>query len=182
MNAYKPIILRMLLSVVISMLAAWVINEGSYQLLRDPAVRDEPRQVLLTIPDGTAAKIAAGQPVFDLPQEMTFVEGDLLVIRNQDTVSHQLGPVWVPAQSSGVLQLGGAANYSYTCSFETSKTFGVNVEPRWSMGLRIEGALEIGLPSAAIMGLYSFLVFPIKKKPAKPGLAAIPGGESTKGL
>lgn len=182
MNAYRPIFIRIFLSVVICMLAAWLINEGSYMLLRDPTARDQPRQVVLTIPDGTAAKLAAGQPVLDLPKEMSFVEGDLLIIRNQDSVSHQLGPVWVPAQSSGVMQLGVAANYSYTCSFEASKTFGVNIQASWSPGLRLEGTLEIGLPSAAIMGLYSFLVFPIKKKPAKAASAAISSGSPAKGI
>ena len=56
---------------------------------------------------------------------MTFVEGDLLIVRNQDSVSHQLGPVWVPAQSSGVLEVVTANNYSYACSFQEDQVMGI---------------------------------------------------------
>ena len=95
---------------------------------------------------------------------MTFVQGDILVVKNEDSVSHQLGPVWVPPQSNGVLQLDQANDYEYTCSFQTSKVLGIEVRERLTTGTRIEGALAIGLPSSVMLALYSFLVFPLKPR------------------
>ncbi len=95
---------------------------------------------------------------------MTFVEGDILVVKNQDSVSHQLGPVWVPPLSNGVLQLNQANNYAYTCSFQTSKVLGIEVLPRLTTQVRIEGMLAMGLPSSVMIALYSFLMFPLKPR------------------
>jgi hypothetical protein len=164
MKFSTAILLRIALSLLIGMIAGWLISEGSYRLLKDPGVRDQSREIELVIPEGTAARVAAGEDVLSLPQKMSFVEGDLLIVKNQDTVSHQLGPVWVPPQSSGVLLVGAANDYIYTCSFQTSKVFGVEVRQNLSMETRIQGALAVGLPSTVILGLYSFLIWPIKSQ------------------
>lgn len=165
MNLKSAIFIRMLLSLVIGLVVGWLISEGSYLLLKDPGTRDSANRIELVIPEGTAQRIASGEDVLSLPQKMTFVEGDLLIVKNQDTVSHQLGPVWVPPQSSGVLEVGLANDYLYDCSFQTSKQFGIEVRQRLTFETRLQGALSIGLPSAVILGLYSFLVFPIKTRP-----------------
>ena len=99
-----------------------------------------------------------------LPETMTFVEGDLLIVRNQDTASHQLGPVWVPAQSSGVLEDGHRQHlFLRLLVFEGPGVGGQGLE-RLTLGMRIQGALMIGLPSAVMIALYSFLIFPLKSK------------------
>jgi hypothetical protein len=90
------------------------------------------------------------------------VEGDLLIVRNEDTVSHQLGPIWVPPQSSGVLQIDAASDYSYACTFSPTKYFGLEVHPQLTLNSRIQGILAMGLPTVVMIALYSFLVFPIK--------------------
>ena len=156
------VLLRVAICLLIGIAGGWLISEGSYQMNKDHGARDEPRQVELVIPAGTAEKLAKGETGLDIPATMTFVEGDILVVRNQDSVSHQLGPVWVPPQSSGVLQIQEANTYSYACSFEKSKIFGLNVLPRLTLSSRIEGVLAVALPSAVMLALYSFLVFPLK--------------------
>ena len=105
-----------------------MVSEASFLATPNPAQRD-PHRVELVIPAGTAEKIKAGQPVPSIPETMSFVDGDLLVVRNQDLVSHQLGPVWVPPQSSGVLQVSNDTSYSVECSFTRSKVFGLDVQP-----------------------------------------------------
>ena len=164
MKTSTAVLLRFVISLAIAMVGAWVVNEGSYRLLKDPSARDEARRVELVIPAGTAERVAAGEDVLSLPREMAFVEGDLLVVKNQDSVSHQLGPVWVPPLSSGVLEVGQANDYSYSCTFQTSQEMGIKVNPRLTPSTRIQGTLAIGLPSAVMIGLYSFLVFPLKPK------------------
>jgi hypothetical protein len=159
---FFAVLLRTAICFLIGVAGGWLISEGSYQLNKDPGARDEPRQVELVIPAGTAEKLAKGEAVLDIPAKMTFVEGDVLVVRNQDSVSHQLGPVWVPPQSSGVLQIQEANSYSYTCTFQQSKILGLDVLPRLTLASRVEGVLAIALPSAVMLTLYSFLVFPMK--------------------
>jgi hypothetical protein len=157
---------RILISILIGLAGAWIVSEASYQLNKDPAARDEANRVELVIPAGTAESIANGEAPVGIPSRMTFVEGDLLIVRNEDSVSHQLGPVWVPPQSSGVLQIGTASDYSYACSFSDTKVFGLEVHPQLTLEARIQGTMAMGLPSSVMIALYSFLVVPIKKKPA----------------
>lgn len=53
-----------------------------------------PRVVSLTIPDGTAARLAAGEDVGDvLPSRLTLRVGDTLELVNQDSTFHIYGPV-----------------------------------------------------------------------------------------
>ena len=156
---------RILISIAIGVVGAWIVSEASYQLNKDPDARDEANRVELVIPAGTAERIASGEPAAGIPSRMTFVEGDLLIVRNQDSVSHQLGPVWVPPQSSGVLEIGAARDYSYTCSFSDTKYFGLEVHPQLTLSARIQGVLAMGLPSSVMIALYSILIVPIKTKP-----------------
>jgi hypothetical protein len=164
------ILLRVAICMLIGVAGGWLISEGSYQLNKNPGTRDEPQRVELVIPAGTSAKLAKGEVVSDIPAKMTFVEGDLLVVRNQDSVSHQLGPVWVPPQSSGVLQIQEANTYSYACTFEASKVLGLDVLPRLTLASRVQGVLAVALPSTVMLALYSFLVFPLK--PSDPVIEA----------
>lgn len=164
MKTPLAVLLRFGLALIIGVTAGWVISEVSYQTTKDSNKRDQAGSVEIIIPAGTAARIAAGEDALSLPPKMTFVVGDLLIVRNQDSVSHQLGPVWVPAQSSGVLEMGSASSYIYACSFEVDKVLGIDVLPSLTLGMRIQGALTIGMPSAVMIGLYSFLIFPLKQK------------------
>lgn len=156
---------RILISILIGVVGAWIVSEVSYRLNKDPNSRDEANRVELVIPAGTAERIANGEPALGIPNRMAFVEGDLLIVRNEDSVSHQLGPVWVPPQSSGVLQIDTASDYSYVCTFSDTKYFGLEVHPQLTLNSRIQGVLAMGLPSSVMIALYSILVVPIKKKP-----------------
>ncbi len=160
------IAIRVAICILVGVLGGALVSEGSYQANHTSNARDDARQVVLEIPAGTADRLAKGETVQDIPTSMTFVVGDVLVVKNSDTVSHQLGPVWVPPQSSGVLQIELADEYSYACSFEKSQYFGLTVLPQLTIESRIQGALTIGLPTALILGLYSILVWPLNKQKA----------------
>jgi len=166
MKASVAIYPRIFISLLIGLGGAWLDSESSYHLLKDPQTRDNARQIVLTIPPGTAERIAAGEDTLTVPSTMTFVEGDLLIVRNEDSVSHQLGPVWVPPGSSGVLEVGAPNNYTYNCSFQKSKAFGMEVLPALTGSTRLEGVLAMGLPTSLMLALYSFLVFPLKTRPS----------------
>ena len=94
---------------------------------------------------------------------MTFVVGDTLLVKNDDAVDHQLGPLWIPAGSSASLALDAVQSYAYACSFQPAKVFGLDVREALTLGTRINGILYSGLPLGGLMALYS-LILPVKKK------------------
>ena len=79
------------------------ISEFSFIFLRETA--RPPREVVLTIPAGTAEKVARGEQPPSIPLDMVFVVGDTLVVKNEDVVDHKLGQLWIPASSSAQLSL-----------------------------------------------------------------------------
>jgi len=148
----------------------WVVSESSFMATPDRTQR-EPQRVELLIPEGTAERIKEGLPIPSIPTNMTFSEGDLLVVKNMDVVSHQLGPVWVPPQSSGVLQVGSESVYTYHCSFTQTQVFGLDVQPALTDGTRIQGILLVGLPTGVMLALFTLAV-PEQKKDPEPGSEA----------
>jgi hypothetical protein len=92
---------------------------------------------------------------------MVFMMGDTLVVKNEDTVDHQLGPVWVPPGSTASLALEKPNKYAYSCSFIPSKYLGLDVRQATTIGVRLT-ALAISAPTVtALIFIYSLLVFPI---------------------
>jgi hypothetical protein len=64
---------------------------------RGAVLREEARRVVIIIPPGTAERIEAGDPASVPPHQIEMVLGvqDILVIDNQDTVWHEVGPYWI---------------------------------------------------------------------------------------
>ena len=105
---------------------------------------------------------------------MVFVLGDTLTVRNEDTVNHQLGPIWVPPGTTGSLLLEQAQNVVLSCSFQPSRYLGLDVRQSTTAGIRLIG-LVVSVPTlGALIFIYSLLVYPIKpKKPASQELEPV---------
>ena len=97
---------------------------------------------------------------------MTFVVGDKLVVRNEDSVDHKLGPLWIPANSSAQLSLDQEASLAYECTFQPGKYFGLDVHEPLTTGTRIYGIFYVAIPMAILIALYSVLFTPKKKENA----------------
>ena len=162
MNAStRPYILRAIVILAISTFIALAINEGVYFFQREDYDRG-PQTVKILIPEGTADKVAQGDELPTLPESMVFVVGDVIEVKNEDVVDHQLGPIWVPPGTTGSLVLEEANKFSYTCSFSPTNYFGLDVRQPTTLATRLTG-LMISAPSMAVfLFIYSFLVFPIK--------------------
>jgi hypothetical protein len=162
---------RILASLVLGVFLAWVFSEVAFLILRDSSDR-APRNVELVIPAGTAERVAAGQPVPAIPANLTFVLGDVLTVQNQDTASHQLGPLWIPAGANASLSMDRENNFAYECTFQTTKYFGLDVRPRVTTLTRVQALTLAGPPMAALLFVYSFVMWPLrqnkKTKPAQP--------------
>ena len=156
------IIKRILISILLGLILAAITTEVSYQLLKRE--NREPQRVELVIPAGTAQSIANGETPPSIPEDMTFVVGDTLVVINQDEVDHQLGPLWIPAGTSASLNLDTEENYVLECSFQTTQIFGLDVLQPVTFGTRLTGILFAGFPLGALFAVYSILLVPDKKK------------------
>src|SRR3972149_4829745 len=160
---FTPYIIRLVIVFVIAALVAIAINEGAYlfQVDRNDRVAGVVR---LVIPLGTAEQVAQGEPAPGIPDKMSFVVGDVLEVKNEDTVDHQLGPVWVPPSTTGRLVLKEANRFSYSCSFSPDKYLGLDVLQRTSFATRLTG-LAISAPTlAALLFIYSLAAFPMKPR------------------
>lgn len=125
-----------------------------------------PRQIVLTIPEGTADQVARGEQPPAIPQNMTFVVGDKLVVKNDDSVDHKLGPFWIPAKSSAQLSLDQEESLAYECTFQPDNYFGLDVREPLTSSTRIYGIIYVALPMAILIALYSFGMPPKKKENA----------------
>ena len=157
----RTIVFRIIISILIGLLLGTAINEVSFLFLRDTA--RAPKVIELVIPKGTAEEVARGETPPTIPDSMIFVVGDTLLVKNNDTANHQLGPLWIPAGSSASLSLNDAQSYTYSCSFQPGQYFGIDVHEALTLGTRLYGILYTGLPLGIVIASYS-LIMPVKKK------------------
>jgi hypothetical protein len=156
------VIKKILFSIMLGLLLGVLISEVPFLFLRDTARM--PREMVLTIPAGTADQVARGEQPPSIPENMTFVVGDRLVVKNNDSVDHKLGPLWIPANSSAQLSLDQEESLAYECSFQTGNYFGLDVREPLTPGTRIYGIVYVAFPMAILIALYSFVMPPKKKE------------------
>lgn len=155
------VIKRILISTGLGLLFGVLISEVPFLFLRDTARM--PREIVLTIPAGTADQVARGEQPPSIPQNMMFVVGDRLVVKNDDSVDHKLGPLWIPPNSSAEFSLDQEESFAYECSFQPGNYFGLDVREPLTPGTRIYGIVYVALPLSILIALYSFVI-PSKKK------------------
>lgn len=160
MPPLKIVLKRLGISLLIGFAFGIAISEIPFLFLRETA--RPPQEIILTIPNGTAEQVARGEQPPSIPENMIFVVGDTLVIQNEDSVNHKLGPLWIPANSSAQLPLGNVENLAFECSFQPSNYLGIDVHEPLTVSTRISGILFAGLPMSILIALYSF-IFPAKK-------------------
>ncbi len=90
----------------------------------------EARQLVYSVPAGTAARIAAGEPVAVLPETITLTLGrrDILVIRNDDSEPVQIGPFKVEPGQRYTQQYYNRGSYDLICSVHRSQRLRIIVE------------------------------------------------------
>ena len=159
----NKLVLRLLYSLIIAFFFGLLISEVSFQILTK---NTEPEVEIyeINIPEGTSERVEKGFPIPTIPESMIFFEGDKIIVQNDDNVSHQLGPIWVPAGSTGTLTLEKPQTYSLACTFQPSKLMGLEVRPRLTNNIRFQGILAIGLPSGILIWLFSIVIFPLDSK------------------
>lgn len=161
----EQVLKRIGISLLLGLLLGAVISEVPFLFLRETA--RPPEEITLIIPNGTSEQVARGEQPPSIPENMSFVVGDVLVIRNDDVVDHKLGQLWIPANSSAQLSLDQEQNFAYECSFQPGNYFGLDVNEPLTIGMRVYGILYAGIPLGVLIALYA-LVMPAKKKTSVP--------------
>jgi hypothetical protein len=146
---------------MIGILLAAIGSELAFRLQGETSSR-APKTIELIIPAGTAQKVAQGESI--LPASQTFVDGDTLLVHNEDSTTHKLGPLVIPAGSSASLKLDQVGNLDYTCSFQPSKYYGIDIQPALTFSTRIQASLIAGIPLGILLGVYSLVLIPLKAK------------------
>ncbi len=162
----KFVLSRFAISIVIGLILGAIISEVSYYFLKTGETRP-PQVVELDIPAGTADRIARGEAVSSIPSNLIFVMGDTLLVKNQDSVPHTLGPLFIPPGSSATMNLNQAQDYTVACSFQPSKYIGLSVQSPLDTSTRLFGIVEAGVPMGLLFALYSLVAFPRKQKPSE---------------
>lgn len=164
----NKMVVRLLISFLIAFVFGYLVSEVSFWILTKNTERDV-ETFEISIPEGTSMRVEKGFLIPSIPESMVFFEGDKIIVKNEDLVSHQLGPIWVPAGSTGTLTLEKPQTYSLSCTFQPSKVMGLEVRPRLTNNIRFQGILAIGLPSGILGWLFSIVVYPIEPKKIKVG-------------
>lgn len=147
---------------LLGVLIAGAMSEISFQVLKRE--NREPQRVNLVIPAGTAERVARGEVPPTIPEDLAFVVGDVLVVINEDSVDHQLGPLWIPPGTSASLSLDNEQKFAFQCSFQPTKYLGLDVREPVTLGTRLTGILFAGFPLGALFAVYSILVIKPKDK------------------
>lgn len=159
------LIKRVFLAVLFGLLIGVVVSEVPFLFLQKTA--RPPREIVLTIPAGTSEHVARGEQSPSIPENMTFVVGDKLIVKNEDSVDHKLGPLWIPANSSAQLSLDQEESLAYECSFQPGNYFGLDVREPLTPRTRLFGIFYVAVPMMILFLLYS-LVLTSKKKDNVP--------------
>ena len=152
---------RFFILLAVSIVLVMGVSELAYRLMKEPVSRP-PGTIELVIPAGTAARVAAGEAAPGIPQDLVFIAGDTLVVKNEDTAAHQLDILYIPPGSSASMKLGHAENYALKCSFQVSRYYNLTVRQATTWVTRLQ-ALWYGVPVTVMFLLvYSFVFWPLR--------------------
>lgn len=162
-SSFQKIVIRMLICGVIAMVFVAALNEASYRFRKTNTDR-APEVFELVIPPGTADQIASGGDTTSIPDEMSFIVGDTLLVKNEDHVDHQMGPLWVPAGATASLAMEEKNKYAYNCSFKSTQYLGLDVLPRTTWNSRLTALGLAAPPTTMFFFVYSLITFPLDKE------------------
>ena len=168
-QSLRPYLIRLAIVLGISIGIVAIFNEAAFLLLKDNADR-APKTIQIIIPKGTAERVKAGEDVPSIPEEMVFVVGDVLEVKNEDIVNHQLGPLWVPPGTSARLVMEKADKLAFSCSFQTSQYLGLDIRNPTTLATRFIGVGIVAPTFGVLVFIYSLLVFPINKQITHPSM------------
>lgn len=152
---------RIIMAFIFGMIFGALMTEAAYFFLKTE--NREPTIIEIQIPFGTAQSMRDGNAPEILSKDMRFVVGDTLRVINNDDENHQLGPLYIPANSSASLKLDSEENLIVECSFQSTKYVGLTVQEPVTWWTRVRGYFFSGFPLGMLFAVYSGLIVSKKK-------------------
>ena len=114
-----PIVLPSIILLPLVILLGWFVLVGW----------DKVRTVSYVIPPGTNARLANGEEVLDIPEEIVLTVGikDTLIIENQDNVVHTFGLFTILPQTTLTKRFTTPRVYQNVCTFHENREMKVVV-------------------------------------------------------
>ena len=156
---------------LIGMTAAGVLAAAS-SLTATPA-RAKPSNLELTIPAGAAEAVAKGETPVSIPAKLQFQPRAKLLIRNQDSVPHQLAWLFIAPGDEYVAPVSALFQSSgrFVCSFHVGGSIATESLGTASSGLApVWTTLLIGLPLAGALYGVSTLMSKLDSEPLVDGI------------
>lgn len=151
---------RTVLAFIFGVIFGALVTEISYFFLKTE--NRAPTLIEIQIPAGTAQLMRDGSAPEILSKDIRFVVGDTLRVINNDDENHQLGPLYIPANSSASLKLDTEENLIVECSFQSTKLVGLTIQEPVTWWTRVRGYFYSGFPLGMLFAVYSGLI--VKKK------------------
>ena len=158
----SPVLKRFLLCMALGLALGTILSEVAFHFLDSGQTRP-PQVIEIDIPPGTAAEVKAGQADPSLPTALTFVIGDTLLVKNNDSAVHTLGPLLIPPGTSGTMTLDSPDYSAVNCSFQPSQYLGLTMDSPLNATTRTVGILEASLPMGLLFSVYGLFALPFKK-------------------
>jgi hypothetical protein len=94
------------------------------------------REMVIVIPPGTLAATTNGRPPDLLPAEIHLTLGvrDILVITNDDTAIHSVGPITLASRQTYRIPFRQPGRFQYACSLHTAGRLTIVVTPQPQIG------------------------------------------------
>lgn len=119
-------------------------------------------RVVVTIPAGTAARLAAGDASGGssalAPDAVRLAAGDTLLVRNEDSVTHTVGAYSIAPGAVLELTTEPSDGGAFGCSFTAGGSFAVTVVSPLQPASVIVPAGLIGLPVGLLVGVLAVFV------------------------
>lgn len=148
---------RLALSLAAGLLLGAGLSTASVLAAGDVFTRAS-EQVLVTIPAGTADRIARGEPGPAIPADLRFVAGDTFVLRNEDVAAHRIGGYVVAPGATLRVPLATADAGTFVCTFHPSGAIGLDVRGRPDPLSLILVTLLVGLPVGVVLAVVATVV------------------------
>lgn len=126
-----PIILPSALLLPLVIIIGWFVLIG----------RENTRTVTYVIPSGTNARLANGEDVLNIPEELVLTVGvkDTLVIENQDNVVHTFGLFTILPHTTLTKRFTSPRVYQNVCTFHENREMKVVINPApWDIFSEVE--------------------------------------------
>ena len=119
--------LPLVVAIVSLCLVPVAVGVGSWLLGGDEVAERRPKTIEIVVPDGTQARLDAGEKVAVMPSRLEFRVGDTILIRNNDAVTQYVGPYKVGAKEKVTFTFGAPGVYSGYCPLSDDERYEIVV-------------------------------------------------------